>query len=142
MQVQLRHNELQQPLRGQASRGGVTGSRRHRLLQDGSSQGLHLGRRFAALPRRYSWVSDRDRRGQVYLRGAEDDSAVVLSSAGSFLLLAAEADGHWAEALVDPEEVLVLYDKRCNADGLNATVHHCLCHLTKTQEQRSNAPFM
>lgn len=47
---------------------------------------------------------------QVYLRGAEDDSAIVLSSAGSFLLLTAEADGHWTEAIVDAEEVLMFYD--------------------------------
>lgn len=47
---------------------------------------------------------------RIYLCGAEDDSAVVLSSAGSFLVLAAEADGHWTEAIVDAKEVLMFYD--------------------------------
>lgn len=47
VQVQLRHDELQQPLGWQAPRGRVTGGRRHWLLQDGTSQRLHLRGRFA-----------------------------------------------------------------------------------------------
>lgn len=44
---------------------------------------------------------------ETYLCSAEDDAAVVLSSAGSLLLLPAEADGHRAEAVVHAEEILV-----------------------------------
>lgn len=54
--------------------------------------------------------NSQERKVQVYLCGAEDDSAIVLSAAGSFLLLTAEADGHWTEAIVDAEEVLMFYD--------------------------------
>lgn len=45
VQVELRHDELQQPLGRQAPGRGVTGGRGHRLLQDGTSQRLHLGER-------------------------------------------------------------------------------------------------
>lgn len=65
------------------------------------------------LPRRDKLALEGDsqeRKVQVYLCGAEDDPAIVLSSAGSFLLLTAEADGHRTEAIVDAEEVLVLYN--------------------------------
>lgn len=47
------------------------------------------------------------RRGLLYLRGAKDDSVIVLSSAGSFFLVPAETDGHWAETVVHSEEILV-----------------------------------
>lgn len=40
--VQLGHDELQQPLGSQASGGRVSSRRGHRLLQDGTSQSLHL----------------------------------------------------------------------------------------------------
>lgn len=46
VQVQFRHDELQQPLGRQASRGCVTSGRRHWFLKDGTSQCLHLRRRF------------------------------------------------------------------------------------------------
>lgn len=46
VKVQFRQDELQQPLGRQAPRGGVTSSRGHRLLQDGTSQCLHLCRGF------------------------------------------------------------------------------------------------
>lgn len=45
-----------------------------------------------------------------YLCGAKDDSIIVLSSAGSFLLLSTETDGHWTEAIVHAEEILVFCD--------------------------------
>lgn len=45
-----------------------------------------------------------------YLRGAKDDSVVVLSSTGSFFLLSTETDGHWAEAIIHAKEVLVFCD--------------------------------
>lgn len=44
---------------------------------------------------------------KVYLCGAEDDSVIVLSPTGSLFLISAEADSHWAEAIVNPKEVLV-----------------------------------
>lgn len=43
VQVELRHDELQQPLGRQAPGRGVTGGRGHRLLQDGAAQRLQLG---------------------------------------------------------------------------------------------------
>lgn len=46
----------------------------------------------------------------AYLCGAKDDSVIVLSSAGSFFLLSTETDGHWAEAIVHAEEILVFCD--------------------------------
>lgn len=47
----------------------------------------------------------------VYLRGAEDDSVIVLSSAGSFFLLSAETDGHRTEAIIHAEEILMFCDE-------------------------------
>lgn len=44
---------------------------------------------------------------KVYLCGAKNDSAVVLSSTGSFFLLSTETNGHWTEAIVHAEEILV-----------------------------------
>lgn len=46
----------------------------------------------------------------IYLCGAKDDSAIVLSSTGSFFLLSTETDGHWAEAIVHAKEILVFCD--------------------------------
>ncbi len=56
---------------------------------------------------------------QVNLRGAKDDSAIVLSSTGSFFLLSTETDGHWTEAIVHAEEILVFWVE--NTD-INTTV--------------------
>lgn len=43
----------------------------------------------------------------VYLCGTKDDSVIVLCSAGSFFLLTTKTDGHWTEAVVYAEEILV-----------------------------------
>lgn len=46
----------------------------------------------------------------VYLCGAKDDSVIVLSSTGSFLLLSAETDGHRTEAIIHAKEILMFCD--------------------------------
>lgn len=55
-------------------------------------------------------LNSRTAKYEFYLCGAKDDSAIVLSSAGSFFLLSTEADGHWTEAIVHAEEILVFCD--------------------------------
>lgn len=105
VQVELRHYELQQPLGREAPGRCVASGRRHRLLQNGTSQRLHLQEADSGSDGvdRCSEGGD----GDTHLCSAEDDAAVVLSSTGSFLLLSAEADGHGAEAVVHAKEVLV-----------------------------------
>ena len=118
VQVQLGHDELQQPLGRQAPRGRVTRGRRHGLLQDGTSQCLHLRRRFTShhiQSNRFFTHAELEgsferRKVPAYLRGAKDDSVIVLSAAGSFFLLPTETDGHWTEAVVHAEEILVFCD--------------------------------
>lgn len=64
VQVELRHDELQQPLGRQAPRGGVTGGRRHRLLQDGTSQRLHLRKPLAVISSRQINFTHTDAEGE------------------------------------------------------------------------------
>ena len=117
VQVQLRHDELQQPLGRQAPGGRVASSRRHRLLQDGASQRLHLRNSHSSHPVKIHFThtepegSSEAREGKSYLGGAKDDPVIVLSSTGSLLLLSTEADGHRAEAVVHAEEILVFCDE-------------------------------
>lgn len=115
MQVELRHDELQQPFGRQTPGGGVTGGRGHRLLQDGASQSFHLWRE--GLPARPVKLfplilkEEHKNKERIYLCGSKDNPVVVLSSTGAFLLLPSEADGHRAEAIVNPKEILVFCNK-------------------------------
>lgn len=112
MQVELRHDELQQPLGGQAPRGCVTGGRRHGLLQDGASKRLHLSSGSSeSLSQAHNQKRGVKKGKAFYLCGAEDDSVIVLSSAGPLFLIPPEADGHRAEAVINPKEVLVFWKK-------------------------------
>lgn len=52
----------------------------------------------------------RKRKVLVYLCGTKDDSVIVLSSTGSFFLLPTKTNGHWTEAVVYAEEILVFCD--------------------------------
>lgn len=134
VQVQLRHDELQQPLGRQAPRGRVTSGRRHWLLQDGPSQRLHLRGRFTFItPGRINFThteleeSFEGREVAVYLCGAKDDSVIVLSSAGSFFLLSTETDGHWTEAIVHAEEILVFCDDNTETHKYNCEEQSWKC---------------
>ena len=51
-----------------------------------------------------------ERNVPVYLCGAKDDSVIVLSTAGSFLLLSTETDGHRTEAIIHTKEILMFCD--------------------------------
>lgn len=111
--VQLRHDELQQPLGSQASGGRVSSRRGHRLLQDGTSQSLHLRTGFTL--NTSGRINFTHRTGEArcfYLCGAKYDSTVVLSAAGSFFLLSTEADGHRPEAFVNSKKILMFCDGR------------------------------
>lgn len=111
VQVELRHDELQQPLWGQAPWGCVTSGRGDRFLQDRASQCLHLRSRSKKLASQTLYLKKAfGKKEKPYLCGAEDDSVIVLSSTGSFLLISAEANGHRPEAIINPKEVLVFYE--------------------------------